>query len=168
MGARVLSAQIAMHTFEGAPILGVGEGRYQDYAFAQLGTGSEGVYYGNGLYQPHNFLVYIAGETGVLGVAAFLLILVLLSRIAVRGLALGASTDCGLAVVVICCALFGYLTRSLFDLFDVRGTGTMFWLLLGLSYYAARGASSEFRGIATSKGAMVARTIRLRQALVRE
>jgi O-antigen ligase len=143
MAARVLSAQIAMRTFEDAPILGVGEDRYQEFAFEQLGTGSHGQYYGNGLYQPHNFLVYIAVETGVLGVAAFMLILVLLSRIAIRGLALGISTDRGLATVVICCALFGYLTRSLFDLFDVSGTGTMFWLLLGLAYNVTYSRGAE-------------------------
>jgi O-antigen ligase len=149
VAARVLSAQIALRTFEGAPILGVGEDRYQDYAFAQLGAGSAGQYFGNGLYQPHNFLVYIAVETGLLGAAAFLLILVLLARMAVRGLALGLGTDRGLAAVVICCALFGYLTRSLFDLFDVSGTGTMFWLLLGLAYSAIFASRSESETAAT-------------------
>jgi len=89
---------------------------------------------------PHNFVVRVAGETGIPGLILVAGILLVVGRRMILNFLALREVDPGLAVLN--AGMLGggvaYMVHEFFDVFWVRGSGLLFWIYVGLAYATAR------------------------------
>ncbi|MBD3263994.1 MAG: hypothetical protein GF375_02685 [Candidatus Omnitrophica bacterium] len=131
-GHRRTNWQEAAAIVEDFPILGTGPNTYTlvgpNYSLRE----------GGGIY-PHNCYLQIAAETGILGLAAFLWVILRFFRLSIRKI----KKEGGVLLLGINAGLLAYLVQSFFDtnLFSLK-LAVLFWFMLGLGtslfYYEDR------------------------------
>ncbi|MFH0762960.1 MAG: O-antigen ligase family protein [Candidatus Omnitrophota bacterium] len=123
--------------FIDAPVLGQGLGTFM-YNFNRFKPAPKSYAVEVGISYAHNCLLQIAAETGLMGLASFLLIIAVLFAVSLRLLRRINKEGfyyygfCGLNI-----GIFTYLVSSLFDtnLYSVP-LAALFWLMLGLAVVA--------------------------------
>jgi hypothetical protein len=88
---------------------------------------------------PHNFIVRVAGETGIPGVILVASILLVVGRRLILNYLALRQVEPGLAVLNagMLGGMVAYMVHELFDVFWVRGSGLLFWIYVGLAYATA-------------------------------
>lgn len=125
--SRLLLFGAAVTLFLSSPIIGIGYGNFKElYATIIPVSG--------GTLDSHNLYLQLLAETGILGLAAFLVLVVMMVRLAMRQLRLSVVPLDKIVGFGVLAAIFSVLTHGFVDvLFHTSPQfGALFWLLLGL------------------------------------
>lgn len=116
----------AMNITADFPLLGSGLNTYASIAPRYKLTEETG-------YYPHNCYLQMAAESGVLGLGAFLWILITLFRISLMNIKRINDKFCGAVLAGLLAGLFGLLVHSFFDV-DIYSLqlGNLMWFIMGL------------------------------------
>ena len=118
--------------FKSSPWVGVGLGTFM-FNFRKF---TDGVY-PQGVPYAHNCYLQIADETGIIGLAVFLSILVLFFWSGIKRINSGQKTFFWYILLASLAAVFGYCVQMAVDvIFYSLDLGILFWLLLGLGVAA--------------------------------
>ncbi len=121
------------------PVLGAGLNTYATVVPAYKLTEETG-------YYPHNSYLQMAAESGVLGVGAFLWILVALFRTSISNIKRINDKFYGAVLAGLLAGLFGFLVHSFFDvnMYSLQ-LGNLMWFIMGLIIAVQKVFSTEER-----------------------
>jgi O-antigen ligase len=118
------------------PLVGVGYGR------GSLGRADMNFHRYPLLWHGHNTFLNVAAETGIIGLLAFLAVMIALLIRSWRDWRRGIGLRSYVAGVVLV-AMIGFLFRNLFNDFLIDDTGLLFWIICALLYVTAWDRSPE-------------------------
>ncbi len=115
---------IAQAGFAQHPLLGVGYGNFLYLSMKMVKVDYERH------FDPHNIVLRLAAETGIFGLLGFFILFINIYRYCFQTIGRETDPDLRLWEIGMLGSLIAYLGHGLFDVFWVRGTGSLFWIIL--------------------------------------
>ena len=119
--------KVAWNMYHAHPTLGVGFGTYDSVKREYLPPNWKGW-----LYKVHTRYLLILSETGAIGFAALVFLYLSILRTAYRGIGRVAPELRALQIALVAC-LVALLYEQVWDIFDSRQQGYLFWLVVALA-----------------------------------
>lgn len=120
----------AISGFKAKPILGWGYGNFLNVARTYIGDRPTWLLAGD----PHNVYLRFAAELGVLGLLAFSYLIYFIFFRAIKSIRDHPPSDKKDIIIGLTGSLAAYFAHGFFDVFWVRGTGSLFWIFLSLIF----------------------------------
>jgi O-antigen ligase len=124
--------KVAWNMYHAHPVLGIGFGTYDSVKREYLPPGWTGW-----LYKVHTRYLLILSETGTVGFAALIFLYLSILRTAYRGITRVASAYQPLQIALMC-GVVALLYEQVWDIFDSRQQGYLFWLITSLAVILPR------------------------------
>lgn len=124
--------KVAWNMYHAHPVLGIGFGTYDSVKREYLPPGWTGW-----LYKVHTRYLLILSETGTVGFAALIFLYLSILRTAYRGITSVASAFQPLQIALMC-GVVALLYEQVWDIFDSRQQGYLFWLITSLAVILPR------------------------------
>ncbi|MDD5455794.1 MAG: O-antigen ligase family protein [Candidatus Margulisbacteria bacterium] len=121
---------IAIAAFQERPILGWGFANFHEASKKFIGNRPSYLV----SYDPHNVFLRFASEMGIVGLSAFIFFILFIFIKTLQAIPKQSVLESKLLIIGLIGSITAYFSHGVFDVFWVRGTGSLFWIFLSLIF----------------------------------